>query len=61
MIIRELLNRIVFEIVNQRDLDRANDAVDEAADNANEAARATDRQSSLFEALAAFCKRLRAF
>lgn len=43
--IRQLVNRIIFDVVNQGDLDRANEAVDEAADNANEAARATDRQS----------------
>lgn len=41
--IRELVNRIIFEVVNQGDLDRSNRAVDKAADNAKDAARETDR------------------
>ena len=41
--IRELVNRIIFDVVNQRDLDRANRAVDDSADNAREAAAASNR------------------
>ena len=41
--IRELVNRIVFDVVNQRDLDRSNRAVDQAADNASSASQASDR------------------
>ena len=51
MIVREIVNRILFDVVNQRDLDRANDAVDRSVDNAQDATRATEGQTRSIDRL----------